>query len=419
MLLKLIPFLTITVLIYILSSLHLGVSLMNPPPLLSPQSDPQVLSASTNETNSDQQKANSYAVYGFLPYWLLNKAEYIPYDSLTHIAYFGIEFDDQGELMTHLEDGTKELGLHRMSQNTVSQIIRQSKQSQTSPILTVKILNNDGIEAAIDPENSQQVIDEILQITQQRNFSGINIDLEYINSPSTEIQNQFTEFIKQLSQQLNDYNLTPTPYDLTIDIYADTGYKQSERLWQLQDLAPYVDAFIVMGYDFHRSTTSSAGPVAPIHGAPEKWEEDLNSSLSFIMDLVPPEKIILGIPFYGYEWSTYTAKPNSATIRRSGGIATYTRVKELLENCNIITDLAELNDNPDNCYSQFDSDALSPYIIYRDGRQYQQIWYENAESLQYKLQYIKNTGMAGMAIWALGYDAPHPDLWEVIDQELK
>ena len=331
--------------------------LSQPAIFISPEINPQVLSSSTNSpflsaegsssnklTTDNLQlttKTNHYQVIGFLPYWLLNQTDYIQYDKLTHIAYFGIEFDEHGEIITQLEDGTQELGYHRLHQNTVSQIVRRSRETRVQPILTVKILNNEGIQAAINPDHRSQIINKIIKIVNQRNFTGINIDFEYIKTPPPEVKSQFTDFIKELRTQLNNYQLTTNNYQLSLDIYSDTAAKQPERLWQLQDLTPYVDYFIVMGYDFHRATTPKAGPVAPIHGAPLRWEEDISTSLSQITQLVPSNQIILGVPYYGYEWRTYTDQTNSTTYPKSGQLASYSRVKETFPECVFLSEPTE------------------------------------------------------------------------------
>lgn len=379
-------------------------------PLVFTSPESQILSAEINAPTSNQQPNTSYQIFGFLPYWLLNQSEHLQYNSLTHLAYFGIEFDENAKIKTHEPDGSRELGYYRLqTSSTVSNIIQNSHANNIQPILVVKILNNDSIEAATDPANSDQVISQILELTTQYSFSGINIDFEYIHTPPRTTQQNFTKFIKKLRQEIDvNCQMSDVKCSLTVDIYPDTGTKQSQRLWQLTDLAPLVDHFIVMGYDYHRTTSPQAGPVAPIHGAPYKWDEDLMHSLAAITKLVPPQKLILGTPFYGYEWETYTDQPHSTTLPHTGRLATYSRVQNLLETCPL---------NPKPCILSFDPDALSPYLIFSlNGEEHHQIWYENPQSLRYKLQLIKESDMAGLAIWALGYESPHPDLWQTISE---
>lgn len=369
-----------------------------------------------------QTNQNQYIVLGFVPYWLINKSKYIPYQSITHLAYFGIEFDDQAKLKTRLKDGTRELGNYRLHQPTVQKIIKSTLHANHQPVLTVKILNNSGIESAIDSSNRKQIIKQIIEIMQKNSFTGINIDFEYIHSPSQKTQTDFTEFIKTLRQQLNAAcTQLPDNCSLTIDIYPDTADKQSNRLWQLSDLAPHVDNFIVMGYDYHRTTTPKSGPVAPIHGSPEYWEEDLSTNLRSITQEIPPQKIILGIPFYGYEWSTLTSQPLSSTIVGTGRLATYSRIKKLLNTCDFVNTIEELDKETDQlpCLLNFDPLAMTPHLRYQINNKHQQIWYENTQSIKYKLQLIKQAGFAGVAIWALGYEAPYQDIWDTINTELK
>jgi spore germination protein YaaH len=398
--------------------------LLQPTTHLSPEG--RILSATANENHHPYTpKRKTYIVLGFLPYWLLNQANHIQYESLTQIAYFGIEFDQNAQLKTKESDGSRELGLHRLrTSDILNHILNQTQNPHLQNILVVKILNNPGIEAAISPKNKQQIITTILQFITDYPFTGINIDFEYIHTPPPEVKKNFTQFIKELHHQLNTYSLSPKPYTLSIDVYADTGIKQSERLWQLQDLEPYLDHFIVMGYDFHRPSSPQAGPIAPIHGAPDLWEDDLVTSLRAITQLIHPQKIILGIPFYGYEWDTYAEQPNSTTIKGTGRLATYARVQNILTECGILPlnkgGLGEIATNTNNptCFHDFDSEALSPYLIYLQGEYPNQIWYENTQSLKYKLQLIKSADLGGIAVWALGYESPYLELWEIIDSEL-
>ena len=66
----------------------------------------------------------------------------------------------------------------------------------------------------------------------------------------------------------------------------------------------------------------------------------------------------------------------------------------------------------------WDENALSPYISYQEDGENYLIYYENPQSLSYKLEYAKQLNLAGIAIWALGYEGSDRDLWEVIQEKL-
>ena len=93
---------------------------------------------------------------------------------------------------------------------------------------------------------------------------------------------------------------------LSIDVYA--GASDNKQLWDIPALAPVVDYIVVMAYDFHRRSSPQAGPVAPLFGGSELWDSDINEHLRKFLEYVPREKILLGVPFYGYEWQTTFAK---------------------------------------------------------------------------------------------------------------
>lgn len=370
--------------------------------IISPQG--QVLSAVAT-TPPPQQ-----LVYGFLPYWLINKAEYIRPDLLTHLAYFGIAIDDQGQIETNLSDGTKELGLHRIDSPEVTKLVSQMNTLGRYPILVVRAMDNDRIAAATDPEKQEQVINTIITIMRDNHFRGLNIDFEPVGDVSPELQDNYTLFITKLNQKLDQ--LPPDPlnptikYHLSIDIYA-SAYK-NPRLWNLPELAKQVDHIIVMAYDFSRPTSPQSSPHAPIHGAPDLWKFDINDTINNLSKKVPAEQLILGVPYYGYQWP---AKTNElyATAANNGSLATYSYIRELLPQCR----------KPDsNCRTGFDTESLTPYLIYpKTPTTWQHVWFENEDSLHIKYLYAKSVPLGGIGIWALGYDAPYSTLWDLIQRD--
>ena len=46
------------------------------------------------------------------------------------------------------------------------------------------------------------------------------------------------------------------------------------------------------------------------------------------------------------------------------------------------------------------------------------IYYESPRSIAYKLDYVNQLDLGGIAIWALGYEGEGRDLWEVIGNKV-
>jgi len=102
---------------------------------------------------------------------------------------------------------------------------------------------------------------------------------------------------------------------------------------------------------------------------------------------VPNEKILLGIPFYGYEWQTDSRSPQANTYPKTGSTASYARVKDLLEN----SDDLQVETGWDNL-------ALCPYLSYIENDEIFMIYYENPVSINFKMEYVRQLDLAGIAI---------------------
>ena len=60
-----------------------------------------------------------------------------------------------------------------------------------------------------------------------------------------------------------------------------------------------------------------------------------------------------------------------------------------------------------------------PYITYKEDGKQKIIFYENTQSLAYKMDLVRQADLGGIAIWALGYEGDAPELWEVIERKVE
>jgi len=67
---------------------------------------------------------------------------------------------------------------------------------------------------------------------------------------------------------------------------------------------------------------------------------------------------------------------------------------------------------------QWDDVSKSPHFSYTsaDGENHQ-VWYENSQSLKYKVDLVNNYDIAGVALWKLGDEDPNS--WQVMKDNLK
>jgi spore germination protein YaaH len=349
----------------------------------------------------DIRASGNKIVYGFAPYWTLKNIEIQP--ELTHLAYFSLTIGADGNFVTR-EGTSAEPGFHRLKSDEFMELNTQSLNQGTQIELVLTQFKTEDIKAFLASKKAQErFMSSLDNALLAYPFSGVNIDIELAGSATPEMRNQFTSFMRDLRSHLDQ------KYDhiqLSVDMYA--GAASNPQLWDVEEVAKHVDYIIVMAYDFHRRSSPQAGPVAPLFGGKDLWDSDINQHLQAYLKVVPASKIILGIPFYGYEWQTTSRAPQSHTFPDTGSTAMVERVSALLEN----KEELKLEEH----WSQ---EALSPYLTYeKDGVIYT-IYYENSRSLSYKLDYVNQLDLAGIAIWALGYEGQSRYLWDVIERKVQ
>jgi len=370
-------------------------------PLISPLTDNSWLVFSSEEKGSIFNlfsNKNPKIVYGFLPYWNLDTVTVQP--ELTHLSYFGLNIQEDGSIVTKDADGNTHPGYRKLYSDNLlnlANFVHDNNNGQLEITLVQfeadiinKIVNN--------PEAHDNLINSIDALLLSAPVSGINIDIEYGGTVTSELRDNFALMIEKIRQHLE------TKFDkvtLSIDMYASAS--NNKQIWDVPRIAHAVDYLVVMAYDFHRRGSPQAGPVAPLFGGKDKWDTDIHQHLREYLRYVPKEKILLGIPFYGYGWQTESHSPQSNSFPDTGFTATYSFVQSLFTNSEV-----------SNIITGWDDTALCPYISYEKEGNIYMIYYENKTSISYKVEYVKQLDLAGVAIWAIGYEKDSRELWDVI-----
>lgn len=354
-------------------------------PLLSPLS-PLTSLNSINNVRTDSK--NSKIILGFLPYWNLKYASSFRYSQLTDIAFFGLEVDKDGSILKYVDRYHEEPGWTALRSPMLGEVIRKSLVAGVRIHLVLRSFDNETIEAILaDPQAQHELITQTLQIMKEKRFNGVNIDFEYIGSPPDVVRQRFADFIKLFQASCHELSAS---CKISVDAYADAATE--DRLWDLSVLSQVVDHVVAMTYDFTRPTSEYSGPVAPLQSVKE--------SIAAYSKAVPAEKLLLGIPYYGYEWPTVFNEPRSKA-RGKGVLATYRRIRQ------------EMSDTP-AIRQGWDEDGFSPFLISTVSGYPHQTFYDDDRSLGLKYDFVNETDLSGIAIWALGYDAPYPELWDLL-----
>lgn len=127
-----------------------------------------------------------------------------------------------------------------------------------------------------------KLIDEM--VASASDFDGLMLDFESIPNKDGEL---FLEFVRILRTKLNGKIFS-------VCVPARTGSVRND-IFPYDKLAPLVDRMFIMAYDLHWSG-SEAGPIATLDWSLRVY--------NYAKKVIPAEKIIMGMPFYGRTWAT-------------------------------------------------------------------------------------------------------------------
>jgi spore germination protein YaaH len=332
---------------------------------------------------------NRPKVIGFLPYWLLGKAQTDYSKYINTLAYFSLTLDTDGKIRKLTNPKEEDPGWTTLKGDKIQPFLKNANRNNQNLSLLVFNADEDDIGQLIsNPEqHAQNLVADVAPIMKQHGFKDLNLDVESFKVASESARANMTTFIKEVNDEMDKKNLGT----LTIDISPTAFIKK--YLINPKEVEPFIDYMVIMAYDYHYIGSSVTGPVAPLRGATESAEFDTDSGIKEALKIVPAKKLILGIPFYGYEWETLKDYPRTATIPSSGLTASTQRIAELMQNCS-------------TCSAKLDPSAEENYIIYKDTEtnSYHHLFFLDPKTLEKRLEYAKELDLGGVAFWALGYE---------------
>lgn len=333
-------------------------------------------------------------VMGFMPYWLLGKTEQGTLAELNQVTYFGLVINSDGTIVQKNNPQETEPGWHSLNTDKFKDAIKDQGFPKTDTSLLLHLVDEASISALIvqPTEHAITLVQEVEPIMKEHGFGDLNLDIESFRRASPEDRANMTTFLRTVKSQLDEKKLGT----LTVELTTSTLVRK--HVMVPEDIAEIADRVVLMAYDFHYPGSFISGANAPLGGAGDKFDNDVMRSVQLAAQVIPREKIILGIPLYGNEWETLSYSPESPVIPGTGKIALSSRVEELLAKCAA----GEI----ENCVEGRDEVSGSPYLILppNETSSIQQIYYEDAESIKRKLDLAEKENLGGVAFWAIGYE---------------
>lgn len=258
--------------------------------------------------------------------------------------------------------------------------------NQFDPDMTSKILANESM--------WERYKQGLINYATEYGYDGYNFDFENIHYKD---KAQLTKFVDFLAKGLRTYNL-----HTSIDV---TGYSNSENWSLVYDRKAYADAVdyvVLMAYDETWASSNTAGPVASYPWVRKHTEQMLSE--------VPASKLVLGIPFYMREWSvavkgSWEGKAKSKTLAMTKALDLEREYRDVMR----------WDDRLKGNYLTL-TNKNGVYSIYDEKKPYEgtltKIWFEDPQSLSYKVGLVKELQLAGVAAWRKGFEAS--DVWPVL-----
>ena len=220
----------------------------------------------------------------------------------------------------------------------------------------------------------------MVRLCVRRGYDGVDLDWEELRAGD---RARFTLFARELAGKLHARGKI-----LSIAVYPKTsepGDYDAQRAQDYAALGAVVDEFKVMTYSFSGSW-SPPGPQMPL-----AWAQRV---LSFARSKVPADKVFMGLPFFGFDWS--------------GGSAHYV----------LWRDVRKARGTFGGRLTR-DSASGEAILDYSDaGGAAHTVYHQDSTAVRVKIAWMKSSvpDIAGVAIWVMGGEDPR--FWQVLAAEL-
>ncbi len=217
-----------------------------------------------------------------------------------------------------------------------------------------------------DSEKRINLINSIVSATED--FDGIQIDFEHVSSAQ---KDDFISFLSDLKQILSKEKILSVALPAKRSSSPDDAYDYSL-------ISNIADRIIIMAYDEHWSR-SKPGPVASYEWCAKVAE--------YSASIIPKEKLIMGLPLYGREWS----KRSSRSVRYKETRTLASKKRTQIYN------------------------SRNPFLVYKIGKSRKVIYFDNEFSLSEKLKLYRRKEIRNVSFWRIG-QGPN-EIWARLNSE--
>ena len=249
-------------------------------------------------------------------------------------------------------------------------LVSAARQAGVAPMMVITNKGFDSDVASSILHNAQDVLlDNVLQVLRSKNYYGLDIDFEYVYPSDREAYNSF---LRKASGVIKSAG-----FSISSALAPKLSAEQQGTQYTAHDYpvhGRYMDRTIIMTYEWG-FTYGPPMAVAPVNA--------VRKVLDYAVTAIPRDKILMGVPNYGYDWTLPYQKGTAAVVVSNvGAVELAYRMHAAI---------------------RYDQAAQAPYFTYYDNNGAQHIvWFEDARSIRAKLLLPAEYRLGGVSYWTIG-----------------
>lgn len=302
-------------------------------------------------------------------------------ETVTDVCYFSCSIDPEGRL--------------RAGVNPPSLPDLDGRKRRVH-IVIADLENTRLMNLILDPSRGARdnLVSDIVELSKK--FDGVQIDFEAVADRDA---GNFLEFLRLIRQGMETGKV--------FSVALPAKRIEVSDAYDYAAISAIADRVYIMAYDQHWST-SRPGPVASL-----SWCKDV---MNYALTVVPPEKLIMGIPLYGRSWRNEKIvkrvkvkgryAKNSKKKKTRTKVVTKTVVKSRSIKSAHIPDLVERK----NAVKEYSADT--GFVIRYKNRSKEIIYCDDVNATMEKFLFYSEH-IDSIGFWRLGME--NRDLWKAID----
>ncbi|MCC8353982.1 glycosyl hydrolase family 18 protein [Bacillus sp. AF23] len=233
-----------------------------------------------------------------------------------------------------------------------------------------------------DKTAKKRFTDQLISLAKKHHYYGVNIDFEAVNPKDRSAYSSFIQYVSQALKKKHIKTMVSVPAKSADDKNDDWSWP-----YDYAKIGKYADYVQVMTYDEH-GIWGEPGSVAST-----SW---IKRSLQFSVKKMKANKVIMGVPAYGYDWDLKDGSSSSAKE--------WNDIKSLIKK--------------QKAKPAFNKKTGSMTFSYTDKKKHKHVvWYENEKTIETKSRLAKQYKIAGVSVYALGHESE--SFWKAVQKGTK